>query len=44
MLINNFLDKETFDNIKQTITSSDMPWYTQSGAAKEGDGQVLPDR
>ena len=41
MLINNFLDKETFNKIQQTITSNDMPWYTQPGAVKEGDGQVL---
>ena len=41
MLITNFLDDETFNNIKNIITSNDMPWYTQPGAAKEGDGQVL---
>ena len=29
MLINNFLDDETFNNIKNIITSNDMPWYTR---------------
>jgi|TARA_R100000084_G_C4616586_1_gene130875 hypothetical protein len=41
MLINNFLDDETFEDIYKIITSNDMPWYTQAGATKEGDGQVL---
>jgi len=41
MLINNFLDNETFENIYKVIASNDMPWYTQPGAAKDGDGQVL---
>ncbi len=39
--MNDFLDNETFNNIKNIITSNEFPWYAQTGSAKEGDGQVL---
>ena len=41
MLKSNFFEKETFENICLSIFSNTMPFYIQSGEAKNGDGGIL---
>lgn len=39
-IIDNFLPKESFDNIKNSLTNNFFPWYLSNGVTDKNDGHM----